>query len=203
MNHSRGLAVVTGVALIAAPVLALLVKLISFGWLVVMLIFGFFVPLAVWILLIVIAKQGFLTGARDLFGPARVRATIAAWLASIGVVVTGFFVPDGGDTKESEGSTFQVLLGVHGPDGDSIRSSTNSITGLLTAAGLALWAAGFLWLFVEWVNAWSRTRKAERMLRYPPPPGYPVGPPQAHPVPPPAHPAGPPVYPPPPAPPAH
>ena len=107
---------ITGIALIVLPLLALLLKLPSFGWLMVILMFGPVILLILgYALQIVIAAQGFLS-SRAVFakGPARKRATVAAWLTSVAVVVLGVFMPDGGDS--GYGSTLQVWLGAYSSD---------------------------------------------------------------------------------------
>jgi hypothetical protein len=157
--------VATGIALIALPLVALGLKVFSFGWMMVMVMFGpVFVLVAGYALQIVIAVQGFLV-RRSLFeaAPGRTRAIVAAWLTSIGVVLVGVFMPDGGDI--GYGSTLQVWLGAYsGSEGvEAMHEATDGLTSVLTwIAGLA-WVAGFLWLLAEWVAALVQRRRARRV----------------------------------------
>src|SRR5699024_317680 len=80
---------ITGMALIVLPLIALGLKMFSFGWMMVFVIFGpIFVMAICYVLQIVIAAQGFFS-RKDLFGPAKKRATIAAWTSLVGFLVLG------------------------------------------------------------------------------------------------------------------
>ncbi|MFT4231968.1 MAG: hypothetical protein QM606_04215 [Leucobacter sp.] len=159
------LSALTGIVLIVAPLLAMGLKLVSFGWTMVFLLFfgPILVLIAGYAMQIVIAVQGFLS-TRALFGAARVRATIAAWLTSLGAIVLGVFMMDGGDSDY--GSTFQVWLGAYGPNGDAVHASTDGLTSTVGMVSGLVWAAGFVWLTVEWMVALSRRRRA-RLAAHP------------------------------------
>ncbi|MFV0435536.1 MAG: hypothetical protein ACK5LO_16370 [Leucobacter sp.] len=151
----------TGVLLIAAPLIAVVLKLFSFGWLMVILIMGpVLLLLAGYVVQVVIAAQGFLS-RRALFGEprgrARTRALIAAWLTSIGVMLAAIFAPDGGDS--GYGSTLQVWMGVYGPNADAVHSATDALNDALFSVTALAWLAGFVWLFVEWIIALVRRRR--------------------------------------------
>src|SRR5690554_4626798 len=80
---------------------------------IVILIIGY-------ILQIVIAAQGFLS-RRNLFGERAHAASVAAWISSIGVVLLGILLPDGGDSHY--GSTLQVWLGAHGDNAAAVHAA--------------------------------------------------------------------------------
>ncbi|RGE20088.1 hypothetical protein [Leucobacter sp. wl10] len=159
MPSSRNpLSVITGVALIVAPLVAWGLKLVSGGWMVFVIIFGpILVLLAAYALQIVIAAQGFLS-KRELFGAARLRATLAAWLTSLCVLALGIFMPDGGDTDY--GSTLQVWMGAYGPNSDAVHAATDDLTAIAALLSAVLWVGAFVWLFVEWVVALGRRRRS-------------------------------------------
>ena len=73
---------ITGIALIVLPLIALLLKTFSFGWMMVFIIFGpIFVMVIGYVLQVIAAAQGFLS-KKGLFDAARLkRATIAAWVS--------------------------------------------------------------------------------------------------------------------------
>lgn len=149
----------TGIALIVLPLIALGLKSFSFGWMMVFIIFGpIFVMLIGYVLQIVIAAQGFLS-RKDLLGPARKRATIAAWTSLVGILVLGVTMPDGGDT--GWGSTLQVWLGVYGENADAIHAATDTLTNVLAFIAGAAWIIGWVWLTVEWIGAYARRRKVQ------------------------------------------
>lgn len=144
--------------LIVAPLLALVVKFFSFGWMMVFVLFGpIFLLIAGYVVQIIIASQGFLS-KRDLFGATRRRATAAAWTTSIGVVLFGLFAPDGGDS--SFGSTLQIWLGAGGVNASAVHQATDDLTYVGAALTAAAWIGGFVWLFVEWIIALVRRRRA-------------------------------------------
>ncbi|WP_053385355.1 hypothetical protein [Leucobacter celer] len=160
LSSRTPLSTLTGVALIVVPLLAWALKSFSTGWMVVIIILGpILVLLAGYALQIVIAAQGFFS-KRELFGAARLRATIAAWLTSLGVLVLGVFMPDGGDAYF--GSTFQVWLGAYGPNADAVHAATDGLNSVVATAAAALWLAAFAWLVVEWIVALVRRRRLAR-----------------------------------------
>lgn len=153
--HSR----LTGIALIVLPLVALGLKMFSFGWMMVFVIFGpIFVMAIAYVLQIVIAAQGFLS-KKDLLGPSRKRATIAAWMSLIGFLVLGLTMPDGGDT--GWGSTLQVWLGAYGESADAVHTATDTLTTVLAYVAAAAWVIGWVWLAIEWVGAHAQLRKRQ------------------------------------------
>jgi len=160
--NARATSRLTGIALIVLPLVALGLKMFSFGWMMVFVIFGpIFVMLIGYILQIIIAAQGFLSAkAKPLFDRARAkRATIASWVSLIGIVLLGVFMPDGGDT--GWGSTLQVWLGAYGENGDAVHNATDTLTTLLAFVCAFAWVAGWVWLVVEWVGAFAARRKQQ------------------------------------------
>jgi len=165
MQSSRSpLLIVTGIALIVLPLVALGLKFFSFGWMMAILLFGPVLVLVVgYALQIVIAVQGFLL-PRGLFqtAPGRARAIAAAWASSIAVVLLGVFMPDGGDV--GYGSTLQVWLGAYsGSEGvEAMHRASDGLTETIAWIVGIVWLAGFLWLLVEWVIALVQRRRARR-----------------------------------------
>ncbi|MBO1900929.1 hypothetical protein J4H92_03075 [Leucobacter weissii] len=155
-------AVVTGVALIVLPLAALVLKGFSTGWLMLVIILGpILVLIAGYALQIVIAAQGFLS-SRALFASAaaRSRATVAAWLTLVGVVLLGVFLTDGGDV--GYGSTFQVWLGAYGPDADAVHAATDALNDTVALVAAVAWVGGFVWLVAEWARALAQRSRARR-----------------------------------------
>ena len=89
---------ITGIALIVLPLVALLLKTFSFGWMMVFIIFGpIFVMAIGYVLQVIAAAQGFLS-KKGLFDAARQkRATIAAWGGSGPADLDGNGIIDGSD----------------------------------------------------------------------------------------------------------
>lgn len=162
------LSIITGIALIVLPLVGLGLKTFSFGWMMVIVLFGpVLVLLAGYALQLVIAIQGFLSrGGAIPLGPTRRRATIAAWVTSIGIVALGIFMPDGGDV--GYGSTFQVWLGAYSsPDSEALHAATDGPNGVLAWLAAIAWIGGYVWLFVEWVIGLSQRRRARLTLAEP------------------------------------
>jgi hypothetical protein len=167
MNSSRTpLSVLTGIALIVLPLIALAVKWVSFGWMMVFLMFGpVLILLAGYALQIVIAAQGFLSQREPLWiARARTRATIAAWTTSVAVVLVGIFMPDGGDS--TYGSTFQVWLSGGEASGGSaaLHAATDDLTAIVALIAAVVWVGAFVWLFVEWVTGLAGRRARRRAV---------------------------------------
>jgi len=151
---------ITGIALIVLPLIALLLKTFSFGWMMVFIIFGpIFVMAIGYVLQIIIAAQGFLS-KKGLFDAARLRrATIAAWVSIAGALVLGVTMPDGGDT--GWGSTLQVWLGVYGENGEAVHAVTDGLTTVLAYIAAVAWVVGWIWLMVEWIGAFAVRRRQQ------------------------------------------
>lgn len=150
---------VTGIALIVLPLIAIGLKMCSFGWYMVIMIFGpIFVMAGGYVVQVILAAQCYLVKS-DLLGVSRTRATIAAWLSSIGFLVLGITMPDGGDT--GYGSTMQVWLGSYGANAEAIHAATDTLTYVLAIVSAIAWVAGFVWLMIEWIGAHARRRKIQ------------------------------------------
>ena len=159
-TSTRGSARITGIALIVLPLVALALKMFSFGWMMVFILFGpIFVMAIGYVLQVVIAAQGFLS-KKGLFDHARMkRATIAAWVSLAGALVLGLTMPDGGDT--GWGSTLQVLLGAYGENSDAVHAATDTLTTALAYVSAAAWVIGWVWLAAEWIGAYAARRKRQ------------------------------------------
>jgi len=151
---------ITGIALIVLPLIALLLKTFSFGWMMVFIIFGpIFVMVIGYVLQVIAAAQGFLS-KKGLFDAARLkRATIAAWVSIAGALVLGVTMPDGGDT--GWGSTLQVWLGVYGENGEAVHAATDGLTTVLAYIAAVAWVVGWIWLMVEWIGAFAVRRRQQ------------------------------------------
>ncbi|MGY3127703.1 hypothetical protein ACVWW9_001202 [Agrococcus sp. UYP33] len=148
--------VVAGIIAIAAPIVAVLVKLPSSGWLMVFFFISGLLWLAGYALLIVAVSLGMLRRRGQLrFGARRVRAIIWALLTSVGIVVLGFTVIDGGDTTESVQSTLTLMLGA-----PVSPSPAHSLTEAISWIAAVAWIVGWAALVVEWIVAASRSRRA-------------------------------------------
>lgn len=152
--------IVIGIVLIVAPLIAWALKLLSLGWMIVFVMMGPIVLLlAGYVVQIVIAAQGFFS-RKELFGTGKRRATIAAWATSIGAMLLGIFMPDGGDS--GYGSTFQVWLGSYGPNAAEVHAATDALNDVLWLLIMAVWLGGFVWLFVEWIIGLAHRRRVKR-----------------------------------------
>ena len=152
--------VLAGVALIVAPLLGAGLKMLSAGWTIMFLMFGpVVILLAGYVVQIIIAAQGFLSSG-DLFGSARGRATLAAWVTSVAVVGVGIFFPDG--TDGPRGSTFQKWLGSYGPNAEAVHAATDIWSEWLAIALTVVWVASYVWLLVEWIAALRRRKSKVR-----------------------------------------
>ncbi|MDI6021941.1 hypothetical protein QBL02_00110 [Leucobacter sp. UT-8R-CII-1-4] len=150
---------ITGVALIVLPLVALGFKMWSFGWYTVFMLFGpIFVMAGAYVMQVILAVQCYLVKS-DLLGAARKRATFAAWLSSVGFLMLGITMPDGGDT--GYGSTLQVWLGSYGANADAIHAATDTLTYVLAVVSAIAWVGGFVWLMIEWIGAHARRRKIQ------------------------------------------
>lgn len=152
---SAALLATTGVLLIVVPVVATVLKLAFPGWyLVIIVLTGVILLLAAgFVMQIIIAVTGFLT-RRAVFRTASGagRAIIASWITSIALLLTVFFLPEGGDS--SYGSIFAILIGA---ESDAAVSDVSTLLFLITGI---VWVAGWAWLLVEWIRAIAARRRA-------------------------------------------
>lgn len=161
MNESQSSgAVATGIALILAPVIALVIKAAVFpGWMLFIIVMASIPLLLGYALQIVIAANGMLR-TRGVFhtAPGRQRGIAAAWTTSTGILLVGVFLVDGGDDG-TYGSAFTELLGT------SSTSGGEQLSTLLMLASALLWIGGWLWLVVEWIVLLAQRRRANGMSR--------------------------------------
>ena len=145
MSVSRTTATLAGLALIVLPFVALLVKFVVPGWMLVFMLLYSPVLLIGWATQIVIAANGLLR-ARGVLrtGSAGLRPIIAAWLTSVAVVGVGFFLIDGGDDGNS-GSAFTELAST------SSTSAGSDLSMILCLVCAVVWAGAWLWLLIEWI----------------------------------------------------
>jgi len=170
-------AILTGVALIVLPLVGAILKLVSAGWILVIVLVSVLFPLLLLIgyaLQVVVAATGFFSARGPIQSTAvQRRATIAAWTTSIAWVVACVFLVDGDDVDE--GSTFQVWFGLRG-DGSAADIASNASSVVFLVAAL-VWLLSYVWLVVEWSIGWAlrrRARGAAELLR-PPAPDDPEG----------------------------
>ena len=146
--------VAAGWLAIVAPLAAIALKLPTGGWLLVGMVFSF----PIWLLgyaALTTAAVSMLRRRGVLRAPGhRTRAVIWAWLTSIGVMVVGFTVVDGGDTSESVASTLALVAGQTGVD-----SPVNDVSNAIAGVAAIAWLAGWLALIVEWMVAMARRRQ--------------------------------------------
>lgn len=145
---------------ILAPLVALAVKFASFGWLFVFFVYSIPLWLGGYVLLVVCVARGMLRRQGVLREDARrTRATVWAWLTSVGVVLFGLTIVDGGDTRESVQSTLTLLLGA-----PVSPSSVHEVAAIVALIATAAWIVGWLALIVEWaVGAQRRRGEAPRV----------------------------------------
>lgn len=152
---SAALLATTGILLIVAPIVATALKVAFPGWyLVIIVLTGVILLLAIgYVMQIVMAVTGFLT-RRAVFGSASGarRAIIASWITSVALLLTVFFLPEGGDS--SYGSIFAILIGA---ESDAAVSEVSTLLFMVTGA---VWVGGWAWLLVEWIRAIAARRRA-------------------------------------------
>lgn len=144
---------------ILAPLVALAVKLPSFGWAFVFFLFSTPLWLGGYAVLVACAaramlrRRGVLRESRR-----RTRATAWAWLTSIGVVLFGLTLVDGGDSPDSVQSTLTLLLGA-----PLSPSTAHELSAGIAYAALAAWILGWFALLVEWSVARQQQGEAPRV----------------------------------------
>lgn len=148
-------AAVAGALAIAAPIIAVLVKLPSTGWLMVFFFFSGPLWLAGYALLVVAVSMGMLRRRGQLrFGARRIRAIVWALLTSVGIVALGFTMVDGGDSPGSIQSTLTLMLGA--PESPS---SAHDLSEAISWMAAVAWVVGYVALVIEWIVAASGSRR--------------------------------------------
>ena len=139
---------------ILAPLVAIALKLPTGGWLLVGMVFSFPIWLIGYAGVVVPAAVGMLRRRGSLRRPGhRTRAIVWSWLTSIGVLIVGLTVVDGGDTSESVASTLGLMLGSTGTD-----SPVNDVSAVIATVAAIPWLGGLLALLVEWMVSLARRR---------------------------------------------
>ena len=140
-----------GVAVIVLPIIALAVKLIVPGWMVVILLYAGILLGAAYIFLVVMASTGFF-GRRAAFAFVNpLRARIAGLGHGISVVLFMFFLVDGGDNDDWS-SPFITTLGLNR---DAFADLTNALSGVAFFAAIGF----YVWFVVEWALALRAKRR--------------------------------------------
>lgn len=153
-----------GTVTLATPIIALLVWLPSAGWLLVFFFLSGLLWLGGYALLAVVVSRGMLRRSSQLRAPGarRTRAIIWALLTSVGIVVLGLTIVDGGDSASSIQSTLTLMLGA--PESPS---PAHAVSEAIAYAAAAAWIVGYVALVVEWVVAARSSRRAAPLV--PPP----------------------------------
>src|SRR6218665_942308 len=108
---SRTQNIVVGLALIVMPLLAIVLKLAVYpGWMVLILFISGIPLLLGYVIQVVIAATSMFR-SKGVFNtvPGAMRGVVAAWITSISVLLSTFFLIDGGDSGEG-GSAFTLLF---------------------------------------------------------------------------------------------
>ena len=135
----------TGLAIILLPVIALAVKFITPGWMLVILFYAGILLAALYVFLVVMAASGFF-GRRAAFSfVANRRGRVAGIGHGVGVLLFMAAIPDGGD----DGSWSSPIITVFGLDTESFGATTEALTGV----GLVVAVACYLWFVIEWAIA--------------------------------------------------
>ena len=135
----------TGVAIIVLPIIALAVKFITPGWMLVILFYAGIILGAAYVFLVVMAATG-LFGRRAAFAfVSPTRARIAGLGHGISVVAFMFFLVDGGDNDDWS-SPFITVLGLD-------RDAFADLTGGLAGVAFFLAIGFYVWFIVEWAMA--------------------------------------------------
>ncbi|SFS11245.1 hypothetical protein SAMN04487783_1542 [Agrococcus baldri] len=155
-------------AAIVAPLVGFALKSVSSGWLMLFILLWSPVLIIGCVLLVVAVARGMLRRDGVLRqGARRTRSIVWAWLTSVGVVLLGFAMIDGGDTRESVQSLLTMLLG-----SPVSPSAAHDVSDALATLGAVAWLVGWLALVLEWAIGASRRRpKAPRVA----PPAVPQG----------------------------
>ena len=141
----------TGVAVIVLPIIALAVKFITPGWMLVILFYAGIILGAAYVFLVVMAATGFF-GRRAAFAfVSPTRARIAGLGHGISVVAFMFFLVDGGDNDDWS-SPFITVLGLD-------RDAFADLTGGLAGVAFFLAIGFYVWFIVEWAIALRAKRR--------------------------------------------
>lgn len=139
------------------PLLAVALKVVAYpGWILAIMLFTGFPLLLGYAAQIVIASVSMFR-ARGAFNtmPGAWRGLTAAWCTSLGVLISAFFLIDGGDDGVY-GSAFTALLGVSStPEGERLSMTLFTVFAVV-------WVAGWCWLVTEWTVLGVRARRRAR-----------------------------------------
>lgn len=141
----------TGVAVIVLPIIALAVKFITPGWMLVILFYAGIILGALYVFLVVMAASGFF-GCRAAFAfVSPTRGRIAGLGHGVALVLFAFFLVDGGDNDDWS-SPFITLLGL---DRDAYADLTGGLAGVAFFAAIGF----YVWFIVEWALALRAKRR--------------------------------------------
>jgi hypothetical protein len=152
----RAATVIAGIALLVLPLVALLLKVASPGWvMVIIVIFGGIPMLGAYSFAIVVAVTGFFrrTGRFRDDTLRSLRGRFSAWLHGASLVLAAFFVTDVGDSAGAY-SPFMTLFGL------SDTGLVQSLSDILTVIFLVTSIGAYVWLVVEWALAGRARRRA-------------------------------------------
>ena len=137
----RRVNVVTGIVLIVLPLLALGVKFIVPGVMMMFVQYGGILLAGVYVLWTAMVASGFF-GRRAAFSFIDDRrARVAGWVHGVSLVLVPFFLTDGTDAAWT--SPFMKLFGVNASD----------TSDALAAGALTIAIGSYVWFFIEWVIA--------------------------------------------------
>ena len=135
----------TGVAIIVLPLVALAVKFITPGWMLVIFFYAGILLGAGYVFLVVMAATGFF-GRRAAFAfVSPTRARVAGLGHGIALGLFTFFLVDGGDNGDWS-SPFITVLGLD-------RDAFSDLTGGLAGVAFFLAIGCYAWFIVEWALA--------------------------------------------------
>ena len=141
----------TGVAIIVLPVIALAVKFIVPGWMILILLYAGILLGAAYIFLVVMASTGFF-GRRAAFAFVNpTRGRIAGLGYGVSVVAFMFFLVDGGDNDDWS-SPFITVLGL---DRDAFSDLTDGLAGVSSFVAIGF----YVWFVVKWALALRLKRR--------------------------------------------
>lgn len=141
----------TGVAIIVLPIIAIGVKLITPGWMLVILFYAGIILGAGYVFLVVMAASGFF-GRRAAFAFVNpVRGRIAGLGYGVTLVLFMFFLVDGGDNDDWS-SPFITVFGLD-------REAYSDLTGGLAGVSFFVAIGCYVWLIVEWGLALRAKRR--------------------------------------------
>lgn len=147
-----------------APVVAVMIKLPTAGFLMwyAVMFTGLLWVAGYALVVIAVAREMLWSQGSMRFGSRRIRATLWAWLTSIGVLVFGLTWVDSGGGPEYTNSTLTLLLGR-----PLNPSAAHEVSTAIAHVAAFAWIGGWVALLVEWVFG-TAERSAARARSEPP-----------------------------------